>query len=134
MHPDDLDICKRFVAILPRRSKKASDVFVGSLMFSVVETRGIEPLTSKMRIFYSHAINGFINGFFQNHRCRFYMFFRGIGCQIGCQKIPSYSIRTERHTVLQLSTINPRKTCRLRNMCIVIDPHLLESIRYSSIG
>ena len=30
--------------------KKASDEIVGSLMFCVVETRGIEPLTSKMRI------------------------------------------------------------------------------------
>ena len=30
--------------------KKGSDEIVGTLMFSVVETRGIEPLTSKMRI------------------------------------------------------------------------------------
>ena len=30
--------------------KKGSDEIVGTLVFSVVETRGIEPLTSKMRI------------------------------------------------------------------------------------
>ena len=34
----------------PKEHKKGSDEIVGTLDFCVVETRGIEPLTSKMRI------------------------------------------------------------------------------------